>query len=86
MKIHQQKELFLPPPIYTAHPEAEKQQKTADHKAWVQAAREQKAAEEHMERQLTLGIDMGRQALAEVIEFPHKPQGAEVPQSERAAA
>jgi hypothetical protein len=81
-----QQELFLPEPLHGAHPEIEKQRKIADHEAWVQATKEQQAAEEHMERQLALSMDMGRQTLAEVVEFPHKPQEVEAPQQERTAA
>lgn len=79
-------ELFLPEPLHGGHPEIEKQRKIAGHEAWVQATKEQRAAEEHMERQLMLSMDMGKQALAEVVEFPHKPQEVEVTQQERTAA
>lgn len=82
---YQQKELFLPPVDVTAHPEAEKQQKIADHQAWIEAERERRAVEERLNKQLRIGEYLGEQVIADVIEFPIQQMTAKQVTQKKAA-
>lgn len=77
--MQHQRELFLPEPLHGGHPEIEKQQRIADHYAYVEEARSVQEAESRLANdQLTLPTqDIGRQAMGQVIEFPQHGRSAQ---------